>query len=78
MSSRRGLPGSPLCMTASMKCQNTSGTQFHFDITPGVRLLDNSDLKQILGETAARGSTGPRVRAWPSRPTTAYPTAATT
>ena len=42
-----------LCMAATMKLQNTSGTQFHFDVTRGVRLLGTSDLKKMLGESAA-------------------------
>ena len=41
-------------MATTMKFQNTSGTQFHLDVSRGVRLLGNSDLKQILGESAAK------------------------
>ena len=43
----------PLVMAATMKFQNTSGTHFHLDVTRGVRLLGSSDLKKLLGESAA-------------------------
>ena len=43
----------PLIMATTMKLQNTSGTHFHLDVNRGVRLLGNSDLRKILGESAA-------------------------
>ncbi len=47
-------PSESLRMATTMKFQNTSGTQFHLDVRRGVRLLDKSDLRQILGDSAAR------------------------
>ncbi len=47
-------PTPPLRMATTMKLQNTSGTQFHLDVTRTVRLLGNSDLKKMFGESAAR------------------------
>jgi hypothetical protein len=44
----------PFRMATTMNLQNTSGTQFHLDVSRGVRLLGKSDLKQILGESAAK------------------------
>ena len=44
----------PLRMATTMKLQNTSGTQFHLDVSRGVRLLGHSDLKKMLGESAAK------------------------
>jgi len=55
-------PGEPLRMTAAIKLQNTSGTQFHLDVARGVRLLNDSDLKQLFGESAAARITAPGVR----------------
>ena len=52
----------PLRMAATMKLQNTSGTQFHLDVSRGVRLLGNSDLKQMLGESAAKKIAAPGVK----------------
>jgi len=46
-------PGTPPRMATTMKLQNNSGTQFHLDVSRGVRLLGKSDLKQILGESVA-------------------------
>ena len=55
-------PAEPLRMAAAMKLQNTSGTQFHLDVSRGIRLLGNSDLKQILGESAAKKIAAPGVK----------------
>ena len=55
-------PNEPLRMAATMKFGNTSGTQFHLDVSRGVRLLGNSDLKQILGESAAKKIAAPGVK----------------
>jgi hypothetical protein len=55
-------PKEPLRMAATMKFGNTSGTQFHLDVSRGVRLLANSDLKQILGESAAKKIAAPGVK----------------
>jgi hypothetical protein len=41
-------------MVKTMKLQNTSGTHFELDVSRGVRLLSAADLKQILGESAAK------------------------
>jgi len=46
-------PRESLRMATTMKFQNTSGTQFDLDVSRGVRLLGNSDLKQMLGDSAA-------------------------
>ncbi len=46
--------GEPFRMATTMKLGNTSGTQFHLDVSRGVRLLGNSDLKKLLGESAAK------------------------
>jgi hypothetical protein len=51
----------PLRMAAMMKLKNTSGTDFQLDVTRGVRLLGTSDLKQILGESAAARIAAPGV-----------------
>jgi len=47
------LPATPLRMATTMKFQNNSGTPFRLDVSRGIRLLGKSDLKQILGESAA-------------------------
>ena len=47
-------PSEPLRMATTMKLQNTSGTHFHLDVSRGVRLLGDSDLKQMLGGPAAK------------------------
>ncbi len=49
-------------MATTMKFQNTSGTQFHLDVSRGVRLLGNSDLKRMLGESAAKKIAAPGVK----------------
>jgi hypothetical protein len=54
--------GEPLRMATTMKFQNTSGTQFHLDVSRGVRLLGNSDLNRMLGESAARKIAAPGVK----------------
>ena len=55
-------PAEPLRMAATMKLQNTAGTAFDLDVSRGVRLLGNSDLKQILGESAAKKIAAPGVK----------------
>ncbi|MGO9108598.1 MAG: DUF6786 family protein [Thermoguttaceae bacterium] len=52
-------PGEPLRMATTMRFQNASGAQFHLDVSRGVRLLGNSDLKQILGESVTKKITAP-------------------
>ena len=47
-------PAAPLRMATTMKFQNTSGTQFHLDVSRSVRLLGKSDLQQMFGESAAK------------------------
>jgi hypothetical protein len=54
--------GEPLTMAASMKFQNTSATQFHFGVARTVRLLGTSDLKQLLGDSAAARIAAPGVK----------------
>ena len=55
-------PAEPLRMGTTMKFQNNSGTQFQLDVSRGVRLLGNSDLKQMLGESAAKKIAAPGVK----------------
>ena len=45
-----------------MKVQNTSGTQFHLDVARSVRLLGSSELKRVLGESAAARIASPGVK----------------
>jgi hypothetical protein len=55
-------PGGAVRMAATMQFRNTSGTQFHLDVSRGVRLLGTSDLKQILGDSAAARIAAPGVK----------------
>ena len=55
-------PNEPLSMAVSMKLKNTSGTEFQLDVTRGVRLLDISDFKPILGESASARIAAPGVK----------------
>ncbi len=47
-------PHEPLRMTAEMRFQNASGSQFHLDVVRDVRLLETAELGQLLGESARR------------------------
>jgi hypothetical protein len=55
-------PTEPLRMATTMKLRNTSGTQFHLDVSRGVRLLGSTDLTQILGAAAAKKITADVVK----------------
>jgi hypothetical protein len=55
-------PSEPLRMATTMKLGNASGTQFHLDVSRGVRLLGTSDLRKILGEAAAGKMAAPGVK----------------
>ena len=55
-------PAESLRMGTTMKCQNTSGTQFHLDVSRGVRLLGQSDLAQMFGGPAAKKIAAPGVK----------------
>jgi hypothetical protein len=48
-------PQAPGCqMTATMKFQNASATEFQLDVTRSVRLLGNRDYDELLGAAAAK------------------------
>ncbi len=43
-------------MKVAMKLKNTSGTDFHLDVSRRVHILAKDDIKQILGDSAGRES----------------------
>jgi hypothetical protein len=55
--------GGPIEMTAApMKLQNTTGTQFQFDVTRKIHLLGSVELKRLLGESAAAQAAAPGIK----------------
>ena len=53
---------SPFRMATTMNLKNTSGAEFHLDVSRGVRLLGNSDLGRLLGQSAAQKIAAPGVK----------------
>jgi hypothetical protein len=47
-------PTEPLCMAATMKFQNASGTPFHLEVSRAVRLLSPTDLAGLFGPALPR------------------------
>ena len=57
-------------MTAHMKFQNASGTDFNIDVIREVRLLGAEDFRQLFGATAATTVAQAAPKWWPTKPST--------